>query len=87
MRMVVGIHGRTANSRPNAQVTLAAGLAQLNIAMLDIADLSNRGQAFLPDEPFFAGRQPNGGIVAVFFGQDLSGCAGRTNDLTASSGL
>jgi hypothetical protein len=47
--MVIGIHGRTANGRPNTQVALATSLTQLNISMLDIANLTNRGQTFLPN--------------------------------------
>jgi hypothetical protein len=53
-------------------MALAPSLAQLNVAMLNIANLSNRGQAILPYQTFFTRGQSHRGIVLVFFGQQLS---------------
>ncbi len=45
MRMVARAHNGAANRRPDTLVPFAAGFAQLDIAVLDVADLADSGHA------------------------------------------
>ena len=51
-------------------MALAAGFAQLDIAVIQIANLTDRGVADLADQAYFTRRQADLGIIA-FFGQQL----------------
>src|SRR5699024_10194074 len=45
MRVVVGVHRRTANVRPTAYVAASAGFSDLDVLVIDIPDLAEGRQA------------------------------------------
>src|SRR3990170_1300594 len=86
VRVIARAHSRPAYRRANAQVPLPAGLAKLDIGVVGVADLTDRGITRLPDQSHLARRQTDGGVDA-FFAQHLSGGPGRANELAAASFL
>src|SRR5690348_1733679 len=86
VRMVDGVHGDAADGRADAQPALAAGLAQLDVLVLEVADLADRGHAVQVDAADFAAHQADLGVV-VLAAQDLSEGAGGAADLAALAGL
>src|ERR1051325_7806039 len=50
------VHRHTANGRADAQPALAAGLAPVDVALLGVADLADRGAAALVDQADLTGR-------------------------------
>jgi hypothetical protein len=54
MGVIVRVHGRAANSGPNAQMTLTTGFAKFDISMFDVANLAYRRQALLSDQTLLA---------------------------------
>src|SRR3990172_1908837 len=69
-RVIARAHSRPAYRRANAQVPLPAGLAKLDIGVVGVADLTDRGITRLPDQSHLARRQTDGGVDA-FFAQHL----------------
>src|SRR5579859_4275663 len=86
VRVVARAHGGAAHGGPNAQVALAAGLAQLDIGMVEIADLANRRHADLGHEPHLAGGHAHLHVIALL-AQQLGRGAGRARQLAALAGL
>ena len=68
MWMVTGRHRSTANSWADTFMALAAGLAQLDVAMIQIADQANSRIADLMDQADFTGRHTDLGKIA-FLGE------------------
>ena len=66
MRVIIRVHGRTADCRSNTHMPLATGLTELDIALLYITNLANRGQAVLQYIAFFTRRQAQGYISADY---------------------
>src|SRR5271170_1798510 len=84
-RMVNRVHGHAAHRRATALPPVAAGLAQLDVALLGVADLADRGPAGRVDPPDLAGRHPQLGVAALL-GQQLHAGARRAGDLGAAAG-
>src|SRR5919202_6243375 len=72
--------------RPDPQPARTAGLADGDVLMVDVADLSDRRHALHMNPAHLAGRQAHGDIVA-FFGHELGGGTGRTDDLATATTL
>src|SRR5690349_15298207 len=56
VRMIARCHCGTADGRADALVALATGFTKFDIAMIEIADLTNRCVTDLPDQADFTGR-------------------------------
>src|SRR5215475_4673239 len=69
-RVVDRVHGHTAHGGPAALPATPAGLAELDVALLGIADLTDGCPAARVHHPDFAGRHAQGGAV-TFAGQEL----------------
>src|SRR5262245_13922977 len=82
MRMVAGVHRRTSHGRPDAEPAAAACLPARLVLVLDVTDLADRGLAVDVDSAQLAGRHADDGVVA-FFGEQLGGCAGASDELAA----
>src|SRR5271157_6252232 len=65
MRMIARGHGVAAHRRADAQVAFAAGLAQLDVAVVQVADLADRGIACLQDQAHLPGGQADLGVFAL----------------------
>src|SRR5690606_11555710 len=86
VRVVDGVHGRTADGRANAAPTLGAGLAQLLQVVPDVADFPDGGAALDRHLAHFARTQAKRG-VALFASDQLDAGAGGTRQLGALAGL
>src|SRR4249919_2201114 len=84
MGVVDGVHDDTADGRALALPAHAAGLAPVDVGLLVVADLTDRGTASDVDEAHLAGRQAQGGARALL-GDQLRGVAGRAGDLGATA--
>src|SRR5690606_11729094 len=84
MRVAAGVHGDTANRWPPAHPALTAGLADLDIAMIGIANLTHRRHALLTHQTNLAARQADLS-VATFLRQQLRRNASRTRQLPAAA--
>src|SRR5436309_5449688 len=82
VRMVSRVHDGATHARPAAHQALAPGPSQLDLAVLDVADLADRGHTIRVDAPDLARRQPHERIIA-FAGEELRGAAGAANELAA----
>src|SRR4029079_5576133 len=69
-RMVTRVHDRARDLRALAQVAGPAGLAEVLVLVVEVADLADRGHAPDRDAPHLAGRHPHGGEVALL-GEEL----------------
>src|SRR4051812_36145513 len=86
VRVVDGVHGRAARLRADAHVTLAAGLADLDVLVIGVADRADRRAAVGAHLAHLAGRQAQGREVALLRHQ-LDGGAGGAAHLAAAAGL
>ncbi|MPN03492.1 hypothetical protein SDC9_150722 [bioreactor metagenome] len=86
MRVVVRVHDGTAYCRPEAHVALAAGLADVDVLVVDVADLADRGPGFDRDQANFARREPELRVFALF-GHQLRRVACGPAQLAALAGL
>src|SRR5659263_186362 len=84
MRMVYWVHSGTANGRSPAHVTLTAGLADLDILMIDVTDLTDSCFAILRKVAKFTGRQTHKRIT-IFFSHKLCHYSSCTGKLPAST--
>ena len=84
-RVVNGVHRDTAHRGAASLPPAAAGLAELDVALLGVADLADRGPAGRVDPADLAGRHPELG-VAAFLGQQLHARARRPRDLRPGAG-
>src|SRR6185295_12584044 len=82
VRMINRIHRDAAHLWPAPLPSRASGLAQRNIAVLDVTDLSDRRVAIYVDPPDLAARQSKLRPIA-FFRHELSRSARRANHLRA----
>src|SRR6476620_7539178 len=85
MRMVTRVHDDTSDFGPLAHVPGAAGLAEVLVLVVEVADLADGGHALHRDAPHLARRQPDGGELA-FLGQQLGRDAGGADDLATLAG-
>src|SRR3954451_2396174 len=83
--MVDRVHDHAADGRALALPPHAAGLAPVDVGLLGVADLADRGAAADIDEPHLARGQPQRGARALL-GDQLRGVAGRTGDLGTAAG-
>ena len=86
VRVVAGVHDGAADGRADAHVALAAGLAKVDVLMVDVADLADDCGAVHADETDFAGRETNLSQVAVLR-HELSGRTGGADKLCAAAGV
>src|SRR6185369_10868860 len=84
VRMVARVHDHAADLRSLAHVASAAGLAEVLVLVLEVADLADRGHAPERDPAHLARGHPDRGVVA-FLGEQLGGGARRPDDLAALS--
>ena len=75
-----------ADGRADAHVTLAAGLADADVGVVDVADLADGGAAVDADLAHLAAGHTDGGHAA-FLGHQLSGHAGGADQLGALAGV
>src|SRR3954469_7339729 len=85
VRVVDGVHDHTADGRALALPAHAAGLAPVDVGLLGVADLTDRGAAPDVDEAHLAGRHAQRRARALL-GDQLRGVAGRAGDLGAAAG-
>src|SRR3954463_5292994 len=85
-RVIDRVHGGAARLRPHAHVTLPAGLADLDVLVVGVADRADGRAALAADHPHLAGRQAQRGHVAVLR-HELHRRAGRARELAAAAGL
>src|SRR5215472_1025704 len=84
-RVIDRVHGHATHRRPLALPAVAARLAELDVALLGVADFADRRAALHADPPDLAGRHAQG-RVAGLLGQQLDAGARRTRDLRAATG-
>src|ERR1700733_6683220 len=84
VRVVDRVHGNAADRRPLALPAVTAGLTELDVAVLGVADLTD-GRAALDGHPAdFTGRHAERGVRA-FLGEQLDARAGRPRDLRSAT--
>src|SRR4026209_903931 len=79
MRMVARVHDDTPDFGPLAHVPGTAGLAEVLVLVVEVADLADSGHALHRDPAHLARRQADGGELA-FLGQQLGRDAGGPDD-------
>ena len=84
--VVVRVHDGTADGRTDAHVALAAGLTDVNVLVIDVADLADDGHAVRADNAHFAGGHTDLS-VAVLLRHQLRGSAGGADELCAAAGV
>jgi 2-pyrone-4,6-dicarboxylate lactonase len=83
--LVTRVHYYAPDLGPLAHVPGAAGLAEVLVLVIEIADLPDRCHAAHRDATHLARRESDGGEHA-FLGEQLGGRSGRTDDLAAFAG-
>src|SRR4051794_20473415 len=86
VRVVDRVHRRAARLRAHAHVALAAGLADLDVLVVGVADRADGRAALGPDQAHLARRQPERRHVAVL-GHELDADAGRAAQLAAAASV
>ena len=86
VRMVVGVHDGAADGGTDTHVTGTAGLADVDVLMVDVADLADDCDAVRADETDFAGRQTDLRILRVL-GHQLGVVTGGADELCAAAGV
>src|SRR5690606_16854731 len=79
------VHHDTADARADAQPPLTAGLAPVDVALLGVADLADRGAAAGVDQADLTGRHAEVGHGALLREQ-LHGGTGGAGELGAAAG-
>src|SRR4051812_31290828 len=85
VRVVDRVHGDTADGRALALPAHAAGLAPVDVGLLGVAHLADRGAAAQVDVADLARGHPQLGVRAVL-GDELHAGTGRAGDLRAAAG-
>src|SRR5919112_4494179 len=85
VRVVDGVHDDTADGRTLALPAHAAGLAPVDVRLLGVADLADRGAAAHVHEAHLARGHAQRGARALA-GDELGAHAGRAGDLRAAPG-
>src|SRR5512140_521298 len=83
-RVIHRVHRDAAVVRPPAEPAAAAGLADHDVFMLEIADLSHRAVALLVEDPHLARRELHLRVLP-FLGDELAGRSGAAADLAAAT--
>src|ERR1035438_6883305 len=86
MRVVDGVHDHAADGRADAHPAGAAGLADLDVFMLEVADGADGRVALQMDLADLTGGHAELGVV-VFLGHELGEGAGGAGDLAALARL
>mgnify|MGYP004715940101 CR=1 FL=1 len=86
MGVVVRVHNGTADGRTDAHVALAAGLTDVNVLVIDVADLADDSHAVRADDAHFAGGHTDLS-VAVLLRHQLSSSTGGADELSALAGV
>src|SRR5687767_10876010 len=84
VRVVHRVHDDTTDGRADALPPHAAGLAPVDVGLLGVADLADRGAAAHVDEAHLARRQAQRGAASLT-GDQLGGVAGRAGDLRTAA--
>src|SRR5580693_3617488 len=84
-RVVDRVHGHATDRRPLALPAVPAGLAELDVRLLGVADLTDGRAALHADPPDLAGRHAQL-RVASLLGEELDAGTGRPRDLRAAAG-
>ena len=84
--MVNGVLSDTTDFRTAVEPAVAAGLAEMNVLMADVAYLTDSGDAGGEDLAHFAGRQTQEDVL-VFLADELSVGAGGAAHLSALAGI
>lgn len=84
--MVNGVLSDTTDFRTAVEPAVAAGLAEMNVLMADVAYLTDSGDAGGEDLAHFAGRQTQEDVL-VFLADKLSVGAGGAAHLAALAGI
>src|SRR6185312_9429729 len=84
-RVVDGVHGDATHGRALALPAHAAGLTPVDVGLLGVADLADRGAAADVDVADLARWHPQLGVRAVL-GHQLHAGTGRTGDLGSATG-
>src|SRR4051794_17920168 len=82
MGMVTRVHHDPADLRSLTHVAGPAGLAEVLVLVIEVADLADRGHAAHRDAAHLARRHPDRGVVA-FLGEELRRGPGGPDDLAA----
>ena len=85
-RMIDGVHGNATDLRTTAQPAIAAGLAELDILVMNVSDLTDGGATGGQDLADLAGGHAQEGVFA-FLGDELRVGAGGTAKLAALAGV
>ena len=85
-RVVDRVHGHAANLGTTTEPAIATGLAQRDIFMLNVANLTNGSQAGRQNLANFSGRHTQQRILP-FLGNKLGISSGSTAELTATTGI
>lgn len=85
VRVVDRVHDGTADGRAHVHVTLTAGLADDDIGVIGVADLTDGGAAGNEDAAHLGGRHTDDSVLALLTHQ-LAGVTGRTGDSSALPG-
>src|SRR4051812_49369661 len=85
VRVVDGVHDHTADGRALALPPHPAGLAPVDVGLLGVADLADRGAAADVDEAHLTGRHAQRRARALA-GHELGAVAGRAGDLGTATG-
>src|SRR6202044_3212606 len=83
-RVVNRVHRHTADGGALALPAVAARLAELDVALLGVADLTDGGPAGHVDPPDLTGRHAERGVAALL-GEQLHASAGAPGDLGATA--
>ena len=86
MGVVIGVHDGTADSGTPTHVTLTASLTDVDVLVLDVADLANGGIAVGTHDADLAGGHTDLSVIA-FLSHQLSGGTGGTHQLSAVAGM
>ena len=84
--MIDGVHGHAADLGATSEPAVAAGLAQRNVLVLDIADLPDSGEARREHLAHFARGHAQQRVLA-FLGHKLGVGSGRATELPAPTGV
>src|SRR5699024_9950153 len=84
--VIAGVHNRTANGGTPTHVALAAGLTDVHVLVIHVANLADGSDAVQRDVAHLAGGQTNQS-VAVLFRHQLSHVAGAAHQLAALTGV
>ena len=86
VRVVAGVHNRTADGRPPAHVAFPAGLADGDVLVVDVADLADGRLALRGEVAQLAGGEADQSVFALFRHQ-LRHVAGGADELGALFGV